>query len=246
MYPVSWSNQTQLVYGISRVCFSEFLLATFATSVWDPLLPANNFCDIVPYTTHQCSSRCLESTATWVIHIIWPFANTLIWCQACDMMRNLLVQNGKRTQMIHKGHDPHLMFNIISTDVCQMRVVGRNAVWLIARRPDGVESWNVHHKNRSIALFLKMQVGMHNPSIFTNMYDLLNGMMWCRLEANGCLVYILDVIMDSETLTLTELYSSCSVHSYGLLEGRFISRCIDDIRGEHCTIRIAASRVFSP
>ena len=48
--------------------------------------------------------------------------------------------------------NPHLMFKIISNDFCQIRPVGRNIVWLISRRPEGARGWELHHKNRRIAL----------------------------------------------------------------------------------------------
>ena len=46
----------------------------------------------------------------------------------------------------------------ISNDYSQIRPVCRYIVSLISRRPEGIRSWELHHKNRRFALFLNIWV----------------------------------------------------------------------------------------
>ena len=102
------------------------------------------------------------------------------------------------------------MFKIISNDFCQMGLVGRNNVWLVSRRPERVRSWELHHKNRRIALFLNMYV--RSPK-----YLILNGSWRDRvrlLEIEKCLRHFGVVILALEAEILSELKCShaLSIH----------------------------------
>ena len=59
----------------------------------------------------------------------------------------------------------HVLFKIISNGSSQIRPVGRNIVWLISRHPEGVRGWELHHKNRRVALSLKIRVRRPNSLI---------------------------------------------------------------------------------
>ena len=85
----------------------------------------------------------------------------MILCWARSLWyRFVLPWNGLRYAFNH-----HVLFKIISNGSSQIRPVGRNIVWLISRRPEGVRSWELHHKNRRVALSPNIWVRRPNSLI---------------------------------------------------------------------------------
>ena len=109
----------------------------------------------------------------------------------------------------------HPFIKIISNDSSQIRPVGRNSVSLVCRRPEGVRSWELHHKNCRVALFLNIWV--RRPKSLISNGSWMGQVRLTKIERVFCAFWGRDFGVGGWDVVRIEILT-CSIDSYGSWE----------------------------